>query len=268
MGVNPRMGAPANYNKGQGQIIVAQSIYAQAENPLHDIGDRLQLGNRTFFYARAGATGLSAGFLSEAAILAGGVSYNQTKCPVVVAAAAGTKKVYLTAISGTQTANIFANGFAILDDTSPTPDDFYTMRIKSNTSLLTSGVASYIELYDELPIALTTSDYVDLTANPYNAVVIANYSTPTSPVVGVPIIPVTAYYYFWIQTYGPCGVFSNEGPLTNGKLVVRSTATDGSVETYSVANSVTPATMTDPVGYVMNIGTDAFCATVFLKIAA
>ena len=127
MAVTPRAGAPANYNKGLGQIVVAQSIYAQSDSPLHDIGDRLQLGNRVFYYAKAGGSALAAGFLCETAALAGGVSYNQTACPIAVAAPAGAKQVYVTAISGTQTAGTFDGGWAVFDDDSPTPDDFFIL---------------------------------------------------------------------------------------------------------------------------------------------
>ncbi len=267
MAVTPRMGAPANYNKGLGQVVVAQSIYAESSTQLHDIGDRLVLGNRVFYYAKNGAAALSAGFGVQAALLSGATTTLQTKCPVVVAAAASTKNVYITAITTAQTADTFAGGFAVIADTSTTPDDFYTMRVKSNSALATTGTASYITLYDELPVALTTSDFVDLTASPYSGVVIQDASSPGAPMLGVPIIPVTISYYFWLQTYGPCGVYSNEGPLTNGLAVVRSTATDGGVSSAPAANTVAALGM-EVVGHVLNVGTDVFGALVFLQIAA
>lgn len=143
-----------------------------------------------------------------------------------------------------------------------------------------SSAGATVEVYfaDEnyLSVALdTSSSKVGLCANPYSAVVIcpaqAAYAITGVP-VGVPVSTITASYYFWLQTWGPCPVLMGNTPL-NGAIVTMggsSTGTAGDANpTYKLLTSgVTGLAVDFPqIGIVMSGDTDAEYALVHLMIS-
>ena len=249
---------PAARHTGPGTLFTKQSIYEQSLTQKHELGDRLCIGDRTFFYASAGEQ-LYAGNLCEGAIYGGSASTLQTTTDVTVAAVAGAKRIYVNALTTAQAANLYADGWiAVFDAT--TTGKCWLFKIKGNSALLTSGVTSYVDLYDELPEALTTSDQCEIMTNPYKSVAQLNASQVGAP-IGVAPINVTIAYFFWLQTYGPAAVYP-EAALDSGEDVVASDAVDGSVcKRASAAESPV-------VGYAMHIGTAAEASIVFLTIRA
>jgi len=253
---------PLSRHFGPGTLFTKQGIYEQSSTAKHRLGERLQVGERVFRYASAGEA-LAAGLLVQQAALSGADTTLQTACSVAVAASAGDTKVYINAVTTAQAANLFDDGWASIYDASAT--SMYTYRIKTNSALATSGTSSYIELYDPLHIALTTSDKVDLTTNVYKSVIQSPATTSTGGMLGVAPIAVTSGYYFWLQTWGPCAIFSNDGPLTAGKDVVVDLGAAGSIQSQAAGtNSVAEQT----IGFCLNISTDTYGALVYLKIAA
>lgn len=200
---------PSAFNHGPGAITVGQGIYEQSSTSKCRLGTRLQVGDRVFRYALNGAAALKGGVVVQGATTGGATTTLQTTRAVAVAAKAGDRKIYTTALTTTQTAGTFDDGWVSIFDASETTAT-YLYRIKTNSQLETSGTASYLELYDPLHVALTTSDQLEIIANPYKGVVVAaSATTLTGPILGVPPIGVTASYYFWLQTYGPCSVVSD-----------------------------------------------------------
>jgi len=124
---------------------------------------------------------------------------------VTVAHGIGTTVVTITA-SGVS-ANDFAEGYLVVDEGTGAGE---TYKIRSNTATDSDGLIE-VELYDGLITAWSTSDTdVTLIPSPYNGVI----ACPTDGIilpVGVPLIAVTANYYFWGQTWGPCGVKVDAG---------------------------------------------------------
>jgi hypothetical protein len=196
--------------------------------------------------------------------LSGATTTLQTAAAVSVAAAAGDNRIYMTIITTAQAADLFAEGWAVFNDVSATPDQFTTMKVKGNSALATTGTTGYIDLYDGIPFALTTSDKVDLTINMFKNVVEQPVTTLVGAPVGVAQIDVTSGYYFWAQTWGPCGIMSNTGPLTLAADVVLDTTIAGGIcsQAAGAGSLATPR-----VGYAMNVGTDVYGALVFLQIA-
>ena len=210
------------------RLFSAQGIYETSLTAKTFIGDKLQLGERVFYYALNGAADLYGGNLIETAYLAGATTEFQTQCAISVAAPIGSTNIYMTSVTTAQAANLFSDGWAgIYDDEST--DSYYTYKVKKNTALAATGTTGYITLYDEMHIALTTSDKVLLTTNPFKSVVIADYSTPAGASLGFAPVNVTAAYYFWLQTWGPVNAAISSAALTIGYDVVRSTAADGLV---------------------------------------
>lgn len=249
---------PVARHTGPGTLFTQQGIYEESSTAKHELGERLCVGDRTFIYSNAGAA-IPGGNLCEQATLGGATTTLQNTCAVTVAAVAGATKVYVNALSNAQTANTFADGYAAIWDAT-TAGTCFLYRIKSNSALATSGVTSYITLYDELHLALTTSDQVSLIANPYKAVVTAT-AAAGGGALGVAPVDISNGYYFWLQTYGPCAVYP-EAAIDPDEDVVRSDATAGTVcKRASAAEG-------QRVGYSLHIGTAAESCIVFLTLRA
>ena len=240
------------------RIASKQGIYEESLTAKFPLGDRITLGDRTFIYSSAGEA-LTGGFLCEQATLGGATTTLQNTCAVTVAAPIGSVKVYVNALTTAQSANVFSDGYASIWDATTT-GMCYLYRIKSNSALATSGTTSYITLYDELHIALTTSDQVSIMVNPYKSIVTAT-AAAGGGALGVAPISVTSAYYFWLQTYGPAAVYP-EAAIDPDEDVVRSDATAGSVcKRASAAEG-------QVVGYSLHIGTAAESSIVFLTLRA
>ena len=191
---------PAGLHSGPGALLVAQGIYEESLTAKTRIGERLQVGDRVFRYASAGAA-LLAGITCQSAILGGALTTLQTSRPVAVAAPIGASRIYTTALTTEQVKDVFADGWVVIHDDSAA--SCFLMRIKGNSILATSGVASYLELYDPLYVALTTNDQLEIMANPYkNVITIASATTMTGAFVGIAPRAVQSGYYFWLQTNG------------------------------------------------------------------
>ncbi len=244
-----------------------QSIYLESATQEYPLGTRYAepgpLG-RVFRYAKAGAAITPGKMLATAQYGGAAGTAEQTQCAVAVAASTNDKRIYITASSSAQVLDLFAGGMAIIMDVSATPDDFYSIPIESHSALLSTGTASYIDLQYGAPVALTTSDKVDLFVNPWKDIIIQPTTTHTGSPIGVAQVNVTSAYYFWCQTWGPVGIMSNAGPLTVGASVISSTDIAGGIASGNVASSTYPQPQ---VGLCLTIGTDVFGAGVYLMIA-
>ena len=156
---------PASQSFGMGATVVAQSIYEQSLTQKHRLGERLALGDRIFRYTKAGAA-LVAGYGVQTAATGGAVTTLQNTCAVTVAAAIGDMKIFVSALTTEQPANTFAEGYAAIWDAT-TAGMSYLYRVKDHPVIAVGGVVSYINIYDPVHIALTTSDQCNLIANPY-----------------------------------------------------------------------------------------------------
>jgi hypothetical protein len=145
---------------------------------------------------------------------------------VTVAAPAGSSRIYVNALTTAQTAGTFNDGYISVFDATTTGKS-WTFKIKYNSALATTGTTSYIDIYDELPTALTTSDQVCFIAPKYKKVTISA-TTAVGAALGVAPINVTSGYYFWLQTGGPCSIYP-EAAIDHDEDVCRSDATAGTV---------------------------------------
>jgi hypothetical protein len=240
--------------------VVGQGIYEQSSTKKAKLGERLQVGDRVFRYAYNGAAALNPGKLVQQAILGGALTTLQTTRPVAVAAAAGDTRIYTTALTTAQVADVFADGWVSIWDASMTLG-CYLYRIKGNSVLATSGVDSYLTLYDALHVALTTSDQLEIIANPYKGVIInSSATTLTGPILGVAPIYIDINYYFWLQTFGPCAVVA-DAALDFDEYVSVSDSTVGCVESDSASAN------TNVLGLALAAGTASESSIMFLMIS-
>jgi len=204
----------------QGGLIVRglkqhDMVYNQHASAKFPVGTRLQLGDRTFYYAKAGEALVAGGLVQSAA--KGGATTLQTYCAVSTAGTVGGKTVTVTIASDTLTANQFKDGFLITDAGSAVQGGGQCYKIKSHPA--GSGNVTFT-LYDKQVVAISTNAKVSLVANKYRGVIRAPATTATGIPVGVPLIAVTSAYYFWLQTWGICPVRGPEADIAAGHPVV------------------------------------------------
>jgi len=111
-------------------------------------------------------------------------------------------------------------------------------------------------LYDPIQVALTTSSELAVMNNFYFDLDLA--ATVTKYIAGVAPAAVTANYYFWCQTWGPCAVLQGSTDAA-GSIMVPHT-TDGSVIVQSAYTS-------NIVGFNLYVGTQGEYQPMNLRIA-
>lgn len=211
--------------QGKGPVTIAgQGIYQAFAVPQYRLGERLQVGERVFHYAKATET-LVAGKLCTGLI--GQISEEI----VTVAHPAGTRAVTVTAELAVTT-NALAEGTLSVVKGTGAGD---TYRIKSHEAIA-AGARGTVQLYDGLLRAWSTTDTgVTLYTNMFN-VQESNIDQRETP-IGVPLINVGAGLYFWIQTWGPASVLMGEaaGEASHTRTLTIGSVTPGSVEVLNVA---------------------------------
>ena len=232
---------PSLYNQG---------LFEESSTQKHPIGTRRPLEDgRVFVYAKNGSAALAAGKLCVAAT----VVANHVNISVAAAAAIGDKTVTVTLGATAATADQYKDGFMVVNDAT---GEGHQYKIRGHAAADASGSLE-VNLYDGIRVALTTSSEVSLLKHPYDSVVISA-TDQADLAVGIPPIAVTADYYFWIQTWGPCPALADE-TLTIGKLITIGTGVAGAVELYDAAAE-------QIVGVACQAGVDTEYRQVFLKI--
>lgn len=242
------MTASANmYNEaptGFGPIRPAQGVYEESATAKAKLGTRVQVGDRVFYYAYAGGTALAAGKIVTPAAVAA-----ETNKAVSAAVAAGSYNVTVT----TAAAQLYlAEGYMCVNDAD---GEGLMYKIKASAANATTSTSTDLILYDPIVTALTTSSEVTLLLSPYYDLDLS--AAVTDHIAGVPPIPVTANYYFWLQTWGPCPILQT-GTDAVGSIMVPS-ATDGGITTQSAYTS-------NIIGTQMIVGVSGEYRPVFLRI--
>jgi len=209
-----------SYDQIRPSVVQAQGLYEISEDKQTRLGEKIEVGERTFRYAQA-SEALTAGNLATA------LADIDVEDTVTVAHPVGTFKVTVTA--GTAiTANQYADGMLAVDSGAGAADAY---RVKSHPAAA-SGTFE-VTLYDPLRTlwVVGTTD-IQLQMSPYR-VQESNTGQLELP-VGVPLVDVTDEYYFWLQVRGLCFVLTDEafGNATDQRLVTIGSSTAGSVEAY------------------------------------
>ena len=236
-----------------GPSIVKQSIYEISLTAKHRLGERIEIGDgRVFHYAKAGLVDLVDGKLLQGAI----TDAQFLNMAIYATSAIGEAKAYVTLGSTAVVQNAFAEGYLHCSNTAPA-GTYY----KVASHLAASGAAHVvINLYDPLYKALTiASSLVTLTKNPWDGLLVGPSAALTAPPLGVAIVDVTASYYFWAQTWGPCALLTR-GTIAPGQNVGWITGEDGCVGLMSAYTTVCVGTCIS-----LNVSTDY--SLIFLRIA-
>ena len=182
-----------------------EQVSTSQQHPLGTFFDD-EFGRR-YRYGLAGGVALTAGMIVSGATLGGATTTLQSVTIVNTAVAQGATRVLLTAITTAQAANLYDEGWASIWDNTIT--SVYTRRIKTSGPLSLTGaadLASCIDLYDSLPVALDTADRCALQVNPFKNIV----ANPAGRIgTGLPLggvmCAVPLANYCWVQTKGMFG---------------------------------------------------------------
>lgn len=215
----------------------AQGIYEQSVIQKEELDTvRVMWDGRMYAYARAGATALGVGKMTQGPIPSG----NANKETLYADVAIGGTVVYVT-FGGAVTKDFYKGGYLWANDDA---GEGTWYRIKGHPAG-TTAVA--VQLDDTCRIAMTAgATTISCIQNRQNLVVIADVtSVLTSQPAGVPPIAVTEYYYFWNQVKGPCAVLTS-GTVVIGNPVAMLT-TDGAVGAMATDSILTS------LGVVMSV---------------
>lgn len=174
----------------------SQGIYAISSTKKERIGTKRTLQDgRVFRYAKAGAAALSPGFLGFATQPDADYQYKAAPASVAV----GTREITLTITSASPAiaADFFENGLFIIAAGTGIGEVY---PIEGNSVVAASGTSIIITLKEPLRTALTSAAYFRLLPSPWSKVV--ETATEENVPAGVPLVTVTAAYYYWAQTKG------------------------------------------------------------------
>ncbi len=219
----------------------AESLYQQ-----FPLGTKAIQGERAFRYCKNGTVALNIAAPIQQAKPAHAEQDDDIVCGA--SAAIGATEIYLTSTTNLDaspngTDNDFAEGYVIVNDAG---GEGQMYKIKANEGFATTALSKFT-LYDPLTIALTiTTTELGLIRNPYYKV-LATEAVVSGMPIGVPLIAVTASYWFWAQTGGPAPVVCNAAIALGTPCVVGVTAA-------LVDPIVMNTTKTMIIGYMMTPG--------------
>lgn len=181
---------------------------------------------RVFYYAENSGTAIT----TSGQAVNGIAAVAAHDMDVASAATSAGETTFTSGTSLTVTANQYKDGYVYFND-GPAEGEIY--RVKSNTAVSgATGLSITIDEPDGLRTALTTSSLFGLMYSPYKDIFINDGNgTPTTGIVGVTTIPVTADYFCWVQTAGPAAVLIGAQVAIVGDGIARSQADeDGTLE--------------------------------------
>jgi len=228
---------------------IPQGIFEESETSLGQVGTVRRVGGRTFVYAKNGAAGLAQGKLNIQAT----PTANHQNIALQAAAPAGSKEVSVTLGATLASLNQYEDGYLFVTDETGEGTGY---KIRSNPAADSAGTLT-LTLYDAIHEALTTSSEVCLIPNPYNGVILAIADQLDRP-AGVALNAITAAYYFWIQTGGPCAILADETIAQGGEVTIGSSVV-GAVELLDAAGE-------PPVGIAIIAGVDEEYRPIHLSI--
>ena len=188
-----------------GYIRVPQGIFVQSVSKKADIGYKMPFNDgRVFAYCKDGGSGLTMGQLAQSPAVD---TTNDIGLAVAVAGVATDRQLSITIPTGHASfvANQYEGGWILIGDGT---EQGLARMIKSHPAFTTGTAANVVfKFRDELGEAVAVSGHTcKLLANPYNLVIVnatvTGLGSNTGRVLGVPLIDITASYYFWMLVRG------------------------------------------------------------------
>lgn len=195
-----------------------QGIYEISATAKEEVGAvREDLCGRKFRYAKAGATALTPGKMTVAATL-NADWVNETPA----AAAVGAKTVAITHVAvGTDTLpeDYFKGGQLHVNDAT---GEGHWYPITHSTAVTATSTVLTLSLSEGLRVAITASSECTPVPSPFMATAIS--TTEESEPTGIPMVDVTAEYYYWSQVGGEAICLIAGTPAVGSMLTLSATA--------------------------------------------
>lgn len=232
------MSTPSNIVSMQDpQIPINQGIFEEDSTQRAPLGTRLRVGERTFYYAQAGAALLA----GQVACVPRFAASDQSGLCACASATTGATTITITA--GTAYAANALVDFFISPAVSASAGAGLLLKIKSHGAITSAGTGA-LTLYDAVP-SLIAGQAVSLTPSPFDGVIIGSQALDAA--VGVAPIAVTASNYFWLQTWGPTNV--KHAASTPANAVLHLGTIGGVVCTFDATTQGGIAGVAKQIGY-------------------
>lgn len=225
----------------------------------HPLGTQMVIRDRLFRYVENAGTAIGEGLLVSQKT---GVANHDDDLAVASTAAAGATSVSVTLGGTAAEKNLYKDGYIFNNTAAGTAALMY--RVASHAAIDSSGTGTiYLDEPDGLVNAWTAgTDVVGLIPSPWKDVVVYP-TTATGYAVGVSCNTITASYYGWVQTRGPCLAMIDAAATTAvGTALQAPTNHVGQLELLTYEGEDYPALAT--VGSLAAV--DNEWAVVFLRI--
>lgn len=223
-----------------------QSIYAQAAVQNCAIGSKLveKESGREFIYTQAGSVNLSKALMTiSLPPVSNYLDIAQTAYGWAVGDSSGN---VLITTGATPATDYFKDGWLVVNKGTGLGQCYPILSSSSHATI----VAVVLKSGHVVITAWPEASEVSLVKNVFRDVIVAPVTTLTATPAGVPIIDVTATYFYWNQVKGPCAMTVDTGDsLTIGEPV-------GAAGTNAVAGAVGVAsTLEGHYGRAMTLAT-------------
>jgi len=183
---------------------VQQDVYAQSIAQNYLIGSlRIKPDGRKFVYSQAGASPLTLGHMGQAEAPTSNW-YEQVQSGYGWAANAKSGTILITT-GAAPGVNELKDGWMLISGGTGY-GQFH--QIAGNTSHLTTPT---VDLYEGLLAALPAASDVTLLKSNYKDIIVVATGGLTARPVGVPLLTVTAAYFYWAQIEGPAPLMLDTG---------------------------------------------------------
>jgi hypothetical protein len=181
-----------------GLITGRQGIYEESATAKHTIGERLVLGDgRVFYYAKNSTQATT--YPSSVFVADCDVGEDDS----AVTESIGDKNIGFTTVGAFGTESM-AGGYLV---SSAGTGSGQTYKIADVSGCSTTG-DSMIYLHDGIKVAFSSADCIAYNNIFFN---VERSADENAFALGIALIPVTASYYFWLQTWGWCVLKNTDG---------------------------------------------------------
>jgi len=222
----------------QGGLLVGQtelqSVYAQSVTQNCVLGSKLveKESGREFHYSRAGAVALGKALMTQSpAEVSNYIDEVQTAYGWSAGDTSGT---VLITTGATPAANLFADGWMVCNKGAGLGQAFPILTSGSHATIIEIALKSGFSVQT----AIAAASEITLVMSPFRNTIVAPVTTLTAPPAGVPLLAVTAEYYFWAQTKGPAAMTVDSGDTITIGEPVGSPGTNGVAGTVGVATTL------------------------------
>ncbi len=177
----------------------------------HNLGEQVMTNDGRQWRYGAAASTLTKGNLNQAP-----APIDNHKNMATAAAALGATQVTVTPGATGGAANIYAEGYLVVNDVT---GEGMTYQVKGHPTI-TSSVAFTVDLFDPIRVALTSTSETSLVHNAYNAFVEATVTTTRGS--GVSMVSGAAGDYVWLQNRGVASVLNGTAVTLGAPLVAES----------------------------------------------